>query len=88
MLNHVAPIKQVKLKQRTNPWMNQEIWDTINAWDLALYRKFNDPHEYRSNTQIMVKKSQEIILQRKDTGNQTYAKEVMEHFEEFGYQIK
>ena len=37
VLNSVAPIKQVRLKQRSEPWMDGHILDLINQRDQALH---------------------------------------------------
>ena len=49
VLDSVAPVKEVKLKQRTEPWMNSEILQNIRFGDETLnkFRKTNDPDLYK-----------------------------------------
>ena len=46
ILNEIAPIKQVRINVRTEPWMNSEILELISKRDKAL----NISNKYRSNT--------------------------------------
>ena len=36
VFDSVAPVKEVKIKQRTEPWVNLEILQTIRYWDETL----------------------------------------------------
>ena len=40
ILDKVAPVKEIRLKQRTEPWMNSDILHDIRERDQLLY-KFN-----------------------------------------------
>ena len=46
----MAPVKEVKSKQRTEPWMNSEILQNIRFRDETLnkFRKTNDPDLYKN----------------------------------------
>ena len=49
VLDIVALVKEVKLKQRTEPWMNSKILQNIRYRDETLnkFRKTKDPDLYR-----------------------------------------
>ena len=38
VLNCIAPVKEVRLKQRTEPWMSSEILNYIKLRDSYLYK--------------------------------------------------
>ena len=65
VLNRVAPIKQVRLKQRSKPWMDGHILDLINQRDQALhnYRKskiaddFKHFSKLRNKVQYSIRKA-------------------------------
>lgn len=67
ILGTVAPIKQIRIKQRTEQWMSSEILDSIRARDHALieFRKHKSPEHYktfcslRNSTQRMIKKAKQ-----------------------------
>ena len=50
----MAPVKEVKFKQRTEPWMNSEILQNIRYQDETLnkFRKTNDPDLYKKYCQL------------------------------------
>ena len=50
VLDIVALVKEVKLKQRTEPWMNSKILQNIRYRDETLnkFRKTKDPDLYRN----------------------------------------
>ena len=54
VLDSVAPVKEVKFKQRTEPWMNSEILQNIRFRDETLnkFRKTNDPDLYKEYCQL------------------------------------
>ena len=54
VLDSVAPVKEVKLKQRTEPWMNSDILQNITYWDETLnkFRKTKDPDLYKKYCQL------------------------------------
>ena len=49
VLDIVAPVKEIRLKQRTEPWMNSEFLQTIRHRDETLneFRKTKDPDLYK-----------------------------------------
>ena len=50
VLNEIAPIKEIRLKQRTEPWMTSNILDMIKERDSYLYKfrksGLNDDYKY------------------------------------------
>ena len=65
ILNTVAPVKEIRLKTRTEPWMNSEILELIHERDILLqnFKKNNNEDVYRNfcklrnKVQRMVKKA-------------------------------
>ena len=41
VVNTIAPVKEVRLKQRTEPWISSEIFDLIKQRDLYSYQYKN-----------------------------------------------
>ena len=50
VLDAVAPIKEIRLKQRTEPWMTSDILQSIQERDnwLNKFRKTRDPDDYKA----------------------------------------
>ena len=38
VLDNIAPVKQIRLKQRTEPWLTAEILELIKIRDMFLYK--------------------------------------------------
>ena len=61
VLNEIAPIKEIGLKQRTEPWMKSNILDMIKERDSYLYKfrksGFNDDYKYFSILRHKVQRS-------------------------------
>ena len=68
VLDSVAPVKEVKLKQRTEPWMNSEILQNIRFRDETLnkFRKTNDPDLYKKNCQLRNLVQRETRISKRD----------------------
>ena len=48
VLDKVAPIKEIRIKHTTEPWMNNDILENIHSRNKLLYqfKKTNDPEVY------------------------------------------
>lgn len=63
----VAPPRQIRIKQRSNPWFDHSIREMIKQWDSALakFRKSQEPDDFehfkkcRNITQKMIKTSKQ-----------------------------
>ena len=68
VLDSVAPVKEVKLKQRTEPWMNSEILQNIRFRDETLnkFRKTNDPDLYKKYCQLRDLVQRETRISKRD----------------------
>ena len=65
VLDSVAPVKEVKLKQRTESWMNSEILrfrdETLNK-----FRRTNDPDLYKKYCQLRNLVQRETRISKRD----------------------
>ena len=68
VLDSVAPVKEAKLKQRTEPWMNLEILQNIRFRDETLnkLRKTNDPDLYKKYCQLRNLVQRETRISKRD----------------------
>ena len=72
-LNKVAPLKEVKIKKHTEPWVNSEILETISERDhyLLSYKKNGNKYSYlrycklRNKVQRLVKDAKSNFLKTK-----------------------
>ena len=79
VLDSICPAKQIRLKQRTEPWINSDILETIRDRDKALYlhRKCNDTAHYseykhlRNRVQALVRQAKRHYLSNKLDGIRT-----------------
>ena len=63
VVNSMAPLKQIRIKQRSSPWLNPEILDAIQAREGAVqrYKKTQDQADadiykkFRNETQRLIK---------------------------------
>ena len=62
VLDEVAPVKEIRLKQRTEPWMSSEILELIHSRDKFLYsfKKSGIQEEYKRFCEIRNKVQREI----------------------------
>ena len=67
-LNTVAPIKEIRLKIRTEPWMTAEILDLIKTRDEFLYKfkKHNPQEGYKKYCKMRNKVLREISITKAD----------------------
>jgi hypothetical protein len=97
ILDKAAPIKEVRLKQRTEPWMNSEILHDIRERDNLLY-KFNKDRskkdlygEYkklRNKIQRDIKKAKSEYLLNELEANKNNSKQLWKHLKSLGYSEK
>ena len=68
VLDALVPIKEIRLKQRTEPWMNSEILQNIRHRDEALntFRKTKDPALYKLYCKIRNKVQRETRNSKSD----------------------
>ena len=82
VLNRVAPIKQVRLKQRSEHWMDGHILDLINQRDQALhnFRKnkiaddFKHFSKLRSKVYHSIRKAKRHFYNNKIEDHKTFGK--------------
>ena len=92
-LNSVAPIKEVRLKQRTEPWMSSEILDFIKLRDSYLYkfRKHGNQENYslfckfRNIVQREVKIAKSSYFANQISENRNKPKSLWQHLKQLGY---
>ena len=62
VLDDVAPIKEIRLKQKTEPWMTSTILDLIRQRDKAYYsfRKSGSADEYKVFAKLRNKIQREL----------------------------
>ena len=97
VINDVAPIKQVRLKQRTEPWMSSDILAQIRQRDQLLY-KFNKDKsktqvydEYcklRNKTQRDIRRAKSEHFMNCIDDNKNNSKKLWQTLKELGYSTK
>ena len=73
VLDKVAPIKEIRIKHKTEPWRNNDILENIHSRDKLLYqiKKTNDPEVYikfckiRNKIQRDIKKAKDSYFSNK-----------------------
>jgi hypothetical protein len=70
ILDQVAPVKMVRLKQRTQPWIDNTILELLKKRDIALhnFRKSTDPTvkaEFKRELNMLRNKAQSLIKKAK-----------------------
>ena len=96
VLDNIAPIKEVRLKQRTEPWMTSEILEVIKARDSALYNfkkhKSNDYYKqfcnYRNKVQYLIKSTKASYFLDKVEEHKFDAKGLWQQLKKLGYKSK
>ena len=68
VVNTIAPVKEVRLKQRTEPWISSEIFDLIKQRDLYSYqyKKSKDMDVYKLFCQFRNKVQRAIKMAKSD----------------------
>ena len=60
ILDDIAPTKEIKTKQKTEPWITSEILDQIRDSFLYLYKKTQSKHFYYDYCKIRNKLQRDI----------------------------
>ena len=97
VLDSIAPIKEIRIKLRTEPWIDDNILQSIrerdklltlsnrNKADKSLRRLFN---ETRNKLQRDIKKAKSNYFKNKVEENQHDSKKLWRHLKTLGYNIK
>ena len=93
VLNSIAPVKEVRLKQRTEPWMSSEILNFIKLRDSFMYKfRKHGSHEdhslylkYRNIVQREVKKAKSNYFSEQISENRNNPKSLCQHLKQLGY---
>lgn len=96
ILNTVAPVKEVRLKQRTEPWINSEILDLIKQRDHYLYqfKKSKDSAIYklycqlRNKVQREIKEAKSEYFSNKIEENKNCPRKLWQQLKDLGYKNK
>ena len=95
-MDAVAPIKEIRLKQRTEPWMTSDILQSIQERDnwLNKFRKTRDPDDYkaycklRNDIQRKTRNSKSEYLANKIDENRNNPKKLWQQLKTLGYNSK
>lgn len=87
-LDHVAPLKEIRLKQLTEPWMNSEILDLISERDkkLKLFKRSQNSDIYkeychlRNKIQKLIKNAKSNYFENKIEENKGDSKSLWKQF--------
>ena len=93
VIDNIAPVKQIRLKQRTEPWLTAEILELIKIRDMFLYKfrkeKNSDFYKqfcfYRNKVQKEVKTAKSDFLSNKIEENKNNPKKLWEQIKSLGY---
>ena len=97
VLDEVAPIKNIRIKNRTEPWMNSIILELIRERDKILYKsnKSKDDRELRikfnslrNKVQREIKKAKTNFFKDKIEENKDNPKSLWKQFKTLGYSSK
>lgn len=97
VLDEITPIKQIRIKSRTEPWMCSNILDLIRQRDKALHisNKNKENEELRNNfnslrnkVQRKIKKAKSSYFKNKIKENKKNPKELWRQFKTLGYSNK
>ena len=93
-LDAVAPVKEIRLKQITEPWINADILEQIQLRDKLLYqfKKSRTDEDYslyrkaRNKVQVMCKSAKSNYFNDQAEENQNNPKNLWNQFKKLGYQ--
>lgn len=96
VLNFVAPIKQIRLKQRSEPWLDSNILEQISIRDKYLYKykKYKQKDMYilycyhRNLVQRLVKKAKSEYISHQLEENKYNSKRLWSQLKDLGYSNK
>lgn len=96
VLNEIAPMKEIKMKCKTEPWITLEILELIRERDqnLVNYNKIGDSKFYiaycllRNKVQRKVKDAKESYFENKIEENRNNPKKLWQQFKNLGYSHK
>ena len=96
VLDQVAPQKEIRVKQRTEPWMTAEILNLIKERDhfLSLHKKYKKHEHYkqycylRNKVQREVKSAKSSYFTNKIEENRNEPKKLWEQLKNLGYKDK
>jgi hypothetical protein len=94
ILDDIAPTKEIKTKQKTEPWITSEILDQIRDSFLYLYKKTQSKHFYydyckiRNKLQRDIKKVKSEYFSCKIEENKNNPKKLWEQLKSLGYNTK
>lgn len=96
VIDEVSPIKQVRLKQRTEPWFNSEIFDKIHRRDKALYQYKRDKtnelktiyNKFRNETQKCIHNAKRDYIKGQLEENKGCIKKVWKTLKSIGIPSK
>ena len=68
VLDILAPVKEERLKQRTEPWMSSDILQNITYWGETLnkFRKTKDPNLYKKYCKLRSLVQRETMISKRD----------------------
>jgi len=97
VLDKVAPVKEIRLKQRTEPWMNSEILNDIRERDNLLYKFnkdrskkeiYNEYKKLRNKIQRDIKKTKSDYFLNELESNKNNSKQLWKQLKSLGYSDK
>ena len=92
VINKIAPLKRVRIKNTSSEWFNREIAEKLNLWD-KLLKKFKSSHlnidweiykEARNDVQRLMKYKKEKYFEEKPTENITKPKKLWRALKSLG----
>ena len=96
IINNIAPVKECRIKQRTQPWMTSDILNCIKERDSAfhIFKKhksecnFNSFKEIRNKTQYLVLKDKQNYFKEKLEENKNQSKSLWNTLKQLGLPSK
>ena len=94
ILDKIAPVKEIRLKQRSEPWLNSDILECIHLRDNARlsFRKHGKQEDFimfnklRNKVQRLCKAAKSEYFDSQIEENRNNPKELWKQFKKLGYQ--